>query len=111
MTALRHWLVGRKTYLLAGALALATLALLVAGRLNAHSALPLLLLAAFGFPATFRAAMSRHQDEVVELLDELAETAAAVASHNLPGALAAGEAMAKQGEAIAEECQKEAQTS
>ena len=108
--ALRHWLVGRKTYLLAAALAVATLALLFAGRLNAHAALVLLLFAAFGFPATFRAALERHHDETLTLLEELAETGAAVAVHNMPGALADGEAAMKLGSAIVDECRQEAQT-
>lgn len=111
MTAIRQWLKGRKTYLLAGSLAIAALALLVTGRLNAHSAMALLLFAALGFPATFRSALERHQEETLGVLEELAETGAALASHNLPGAFAEGEAAAKAGAALASECNQEARAS
>ncbi len=107
MRSMQQWLMGRKTYLLSGVLAIATLALLMAGRLNAHTALVLLLIAAFGFPATFRAALDRHHDETLTLLEELAETGAAVAIHNLPAAVASGEAAAKLASVIAAECRAE----
>lgn len=102
-----QWTTGKRTYLLAGALAIATLALLLAGRLSAQTALALLLLAAFGFPAALRAALERHHEESLLLLEELAETGAALAERNLPEAEAMGRAaLAHVGE-LAEECRKE----
>ena len=98
---------GKRTYLLAGALAFATLFLLLAGRLTADTALALLLFAAAGFPATFRAALERHHEESLLLLEELAETGVAIAGRNLPKAEAMGRAVISQATTLAGECQKE----
>ena len=100
-------MIGRKTYLLSGSLLVALLVLVATGHLTPQTAAVLVMIAAFGFPVTLRAALAHHQDEVVELLEEIATTGAAVASHNLPGALGAGRQVFESGEKLADECKQE----
>ena len=109
MTALRHWLVGKKTYLLACALLVATLALVMCGRLTPSAGMVLVMIAVCGFPVTIKASLDRHQQEAIELLTELAEVGAALAGHNLPGVVTGGEAAIRQATAIAQECNQEEQ--
>ena len=103
----RSWLIGKKTYLLAGVLLLATLALLFTGHLSPTTALTLLLFAAAGFPATFRAALEHHQKEELALLVQIAATGVAVSGRNIPAALKLGELAAEESLALARELQQE----
>ena len=78
------WLVGKKTYILAYVILASTIFLLLVGKLNTSTALTLLLLAAAGFPATFRAALARHQEEELALLTGLALLAKDAVMRNVP---------------------------
>jgi hypothetical protein len=108
---MRIWdfLAGKKTYLLAGTLLLIALGLLLAGRMSPTAVLFLVSVAVCGFPATFRQALARHQQEELELLEEIAQTGAALMAHNMKVAAAMGELAALDGAHLASECKDEAQ--
>jgi len=82
MTTIRQWLVGKKTYLLAGILLLVTVGLVATGKLTPQTAMSVALVAACGFPITFRAALANHQAQILEVLGEAAESGAALATRN-----------------------------
>ena len=100
-------LAGSKTYYLACFLLAVTLCLMIAGRLTPSVALLLVMAAACGFPATFRDALARHHQQELELLQEIAETAAAIMAHNLRAAAETGAQAAGHGAELVTECQKE----
>ncbi|WP_162538774.1 hypothetical protein [Granulicella sp. WH15] len=77
---------GKKTYLLAGVLLLAAIALLLTGQLTPTSAMTLLLVGAFGFPVTFRSAIKRHEQDVLTILQQIALAGVYMRSHNSAGA-------------------------
>ena len=95
MLFLRVILAGKKTYLVAGCLLLATVVLLGTGHLDAAQAV--LLLAVSLFPATFRAALEQHHQEELATLIALAKTGVDLAGHNLPAAARDGEAALASG--------------
>lgn len=107
MTAIRGWLAGKKTYLLAGVVVLALLVLVAMGRLTPETGAGLLVFAAAGFGITFRAALARHQAEVVAILQGTVKIGSAVAAHNVPGAIQAAESLAPQGVQLAQELNAE----
>jgi hypothetical protein len=98
---------GKKTYLLAGGVVLVLLSLVAAGRLTPATGPALLVFTAAGFGVTFRAALQRHQAEVVAILQGTVQIGAAVASHNVSGAVKAAEAIAPQGMELAQEINQE----
>jgi hypothetical protein len=107
MVKLRVWLNGKKTYLLAGAILAATAVLVATGKLTPTTALTLLLVAAGGFPATFRAALQSHHNEELTLLTHIALTGVDIASRNMPAALKDGSAAATDGLHLVQELQPE----
>jgi hypothetical protein len=107
MTAFRGWMAGKKTYLLAGGVILVLLVLVALGRLTPETGTALLVFAACGFGVTFRAALQRHQEEEIAILKGIAQAGAALATHNVPGALRAAESIAPQGMQLVQELQQE----
>jgi hypothetical protein len=97
MAFLRMILTGKKTYLVAGLLLLATVVLLGVGKLTVTTALALVMFAVSLFPVTFRAQLERHQAETLLLLGQIAAGGIALAGKNLPAAERDGEAAAATG--------------
>jgi len=104
-TKLMGFLVGRKTYILAGVLCLATAVLVYTGRLTPTVALGTLLIALGGFAATFRNALQRHQEDSLRLLADIAAVGVAVKNHKdiQPAVTTA----AKDGYVLGEEIEQE----
>lgn len=107
MTAFRGWMAGKKTYLLAGGVILVLLVLVGLGRLTPETGTALLVFAACGFGVTFRAALQRHQAEEIAILKGIAQAGAAVAKHDVPGAIRIAVGVAPQGMQLAQELNAE----
>lgn len=107
MRSISGWLAGRKTYLLAGVVILALLALVFLGKLTPDTGVALVTFAVAGFGVTFRHALQRHQDEEIALLRGIAQAGVDVAAHNAPAALAVAETELPQGVKLAEELRTE----
>ena len=110
MRTISGWLRGRKTYLLAGGLLTVTLGLVFTGRLTVSSAMSLGLIAAAGFPATFRAALAQHHDDELALIEAVAATGVGVAAHNLVAAESSGAEALRAGIKLVGECKADAQS-
>ena len=105
--AFRDWMAGKKTYLLAGVILLVAAMLGLRDELTPETATFLLVVSVPGFAVTFRSALMRHHQEELMILEELAETGAAVAARNLPAAVEDVVKVAAAGERLVEECQQE----
>ncbi|HEY4358259.1 MAG TPA: hypothetical protein VGN16_21110 [Acidobacteriaceae bacterium] len=99
-----NWLVGKKTYLIAAAVCLATGGLVFAGRLTPETACAVGLFALGLFAASFRSALQTHQEDTMQLLRDLAGMGMSVSTRNVPQAIAAGARVVKDAAVLATEC-------
>jgi hypothetical protein len=85
---MRRYLAGKKTYLVAASIAVLTLSLVGCHRLSPEVAATLLLLGVSAMGATYRSALERHHQELMEVLSDVAIAGAAAAARS-PAALEA----------------------
>ena len=99
---------GKRTYFVAGWFVVAALVAGATGRATPRVLQSLLIIAVCGLAATFRSALERHHEEEMELLEELAETGACLASRDLPKAAASAARAASVGIELVQEVKEEA---
>ena len=107
MRAFLSWMAGRKTYLMAGVVFLATVTLVFLGRLNPTTASAVVLFAISGFAATYRSALARHQEEEIAILVTIANAGKAAAARNSPALISAATQVVEQGTKLAGEIAQE----
>ena len=104
---MKVWLEGKKSYLVAVLMVFATLLLVAIGKLTPETATAVLMVSLGLFAATFRAALERHHEEVLATMIAVSEAGGALATHNVPAALKAGEQAVADGAKLATEIQAE----
>jgi hypothetical protein len=98
------WLRGKKTYLVAGLTMAAVLLLVFLGKLTPATGISVALFAISLFGVTFRAAMEQHHEEILVVLEDVAQAGLAFAGHNTAKLLAAAEQAAIDGGKLAVDC-------
>lgn len=101
------WAKGKKTYLLAGLLVMVALVLVFVGKLTPQLAFMLLLMALAGFAVTFRLALARHSDQVLQFLTSVAAVGVAARKHDREAELAAAESAALTGAELGAEIEQD----
>lgn len=94
---------GRRTYLVAGAIAAVTLVLVATHQLTTLRAFEILLFGGSALGASFRKALKNHQAEAMALLEGAALFGAAVASRQVPAALEQASVVVESGRQLVEE--------
>lgn len=88
---MKAWLTGKKTYLLGGVLVVALAALVFLGKLTPGLAIDILAFAAPAFAMTFRDALAKNHQQVLAVLDEIAQAGIDAKGHNTAALVADGE--------------------
>jgi len=107
MRSIWGWMVGRRTYLLAGVVILALLVLVFLGRLTPDTGVALLTFAAGVFAVAFRSVLQRHHAEAVAILKGVADAGAAAAAHNGAEVIAIAKTTVPEGVKLVEEIRAE----